>query len=82
MPSVIGRRLTLNRHSVEIIGVTSPGFFGMEVGRSFDVAVPVCTQGPPLGTDLRSLGSNWWMTVMGRFKPGWNAICPLHLRHM
>src|SRR6266480_6588068 len=33
-PSPIGRKLTLNYHPVEIIGVTPPGFFGLEVGRS------------------------------------------------
>jgi len=73
LPGAIGSKLTLNRHPVEIIGVTSPGFFGMVVGRSFDVAVPVCTQGALLGTDLQSLGTTWWMTVMGRVKPGWNV---------
>ena len=43
-PSPIGRKLTLNYHPVEIIGVTPPGFFGLEVGRSYDVAVPICSQ--------------------------------------
>lgn len=70
-PGAVGSKLNLNRHPVEIIGVTSPGFFGMEVGRSFDVAVPVCTQGALYGRDLKSLGTIWWMTVMGRLKPGW-----------
>lgn len=73
VPGAIGSKLNLNRHPVEIIGVTSPGFFGMEVGRSFDVAVPVCTQGALLGMDLERLGTNWWMTVMGRVKPGWDS---------
>ena len=27
-----------------IVGVTPPGFFGVEVGRSFDVAVPLCAE--------------------------------------
>ncbi|PYT64801.1 MAG: hypothetical protein DMG39_31040 [Acidobacteria bacterium] len=43
-PSPIGRKLTLNYHPVEIIGVTPPGFFGLEVGSSYDVAVPICSQ--------------------------------------
>src|SRR5208282_4570714 len=30
--SIIGRRITIGEHSVEIIGVTPPGFFGLEVG--------------------------------------------------
>ena len=43
IPSVIGRTLTLETHKVDIIGVTPAGFFGPEVGRTFDVAVPICS---------------------------------------
>ena len=42
--SVIGRKLTLNYQKTEIIGVTPESFSGPEVGRSFDVAVPICSQ--------------------------------------
>ena len=37
-PDVIGRTLTLERVPLTIVGVTPPGFFGLTVGRSFDVA--------------------------------------------
>lgn len=69
---VVGRRLTLDHHAVEIIGVTSPSFFGLEVGRSFDVALPICSQ-QALGGDshLLDAGTVWWLTVMARLKPGW-----------
>ncbi|HKC84828.1 MAG TPA: permease prefix domain 1-containing protein, partial [Blastocatellia bacterium] len=40
--NVIGRKLTLAERQFEIIGVTPPCFFGMEVGRSFDLAAPLC----------------------------------------
>ncbi len=70
-PSVIGRRLPLNYQSVEIIGVTPAGFSGLEVGRAFDVAVPICSQ-DALWTEKSWLdqGTYWWLTVMGRLKPG------------
>jgi len=70
-PSPIGRKLTLNYHPVEIIGVTPPGFFGLEVGRSYDVAVPICAQAVlwSEGTWLDE-GTVWWLNVMGRLKPG------------
>ena len=42
--SAIGRKLMLNFHQVEVIGVTPPGFSGLEIGRSYDVAVPICSQ--------------------------------------
>jgi putative ABC transport system permease protein len=39
-PDVIGRTLTVERVPLTIVGVTPPGFSGLNVGRSFDVAVP------------------------------------------
>ena len=70
-PSVIGRKLTLNDHPTEIIGVTPPGFFGLEVGSSYDVAVPICSQAIlwSEGTWLDE-GTVWWLNVVGRLKPG------------
>jgi putative ABC transport system permease protein len=69
---VIGRTLTIETHIVDIIGVTPQGFFGPEVGRAFDVAVPLCavsTIRPP-GDRLKS-GTSWWLTMVGRLKPDW-----------
>jgi predicted permease len=70
--SVLGKKLTLNGHPFEIIGVTPAGFFGVEVGRNFDVAVPICADalinGEGNRLDHRSV---WWLSVMGRLKPGW-----------
>ncbi len=72
-PSVVGQTLTLSAHPVEIIGVAPAGFFGVEVGKSFDVAVPACAD-PVFSDDgkgrIRS-GTNWWLSVFGRLKPGW-----------
>ena len=70
-PSPIGRKLTLNYRPIEIIGVTPPGFFGLEVGSSYDVAVPICSQAAlwSEGTWLDE-GTVWWLNVMGRLKPG------------
>jgi predicted permease len=70
-PSPIGHKLTLNYHPVEVIGVTPPGFFGLEVGRSYDVAVPICSQAV-LWNEGAWLdeGTVWWLNVMGRLKPG------------
>ena len=68
-PSAVSRKLALNYHSIEIIGVTPPGFFGLEVGRSYDVAVPICSQAIlwSEGTWLDE-GTVWWLNVMGRLK--------------
>ncbi|MGB2671368.1 MAG: ABC transporter permease [Candidatus Acidiferrum sp.] len=71
--SVIGRTLTLDRQPFEIIGVTPPSFQGVEVGRYFDVAVPLCAEPIISGEDsLVKNRSGWWLASMGRLKPGWS----------
>ena len=69
--SVVGRQLTLADHSFEIIGVTPPNFFGMEVGRSFDLSLPICAVSLVRGNNRLYTGIMWWLTVEGRLKPGW-----------
>lgn len=70
--SAIGRKLTIDYHPVEVLGVTPPSFFGLDVGHSFDLALPICSQ-PVLGGEDNYLDAryDWWLTVMGRLKPGW-----------
>ena len=71
---VVGRAISLNRVPFSIIGVTGPEFFGPDVGRSFDVAVPLGTQ--PLLSDYKKLldsRSSWWLRVMVRLAPGQSA---------
>ena len=52
-------------HSTQVIGVTPPGFFGLAVGESFDIAVPLC-----YGKELRR--EVFDVSVMGRLRPGWS----------
>ena len=72
-PSVIGRKLSLNGKPVEIIGVSAAGFYGVAVGRSFEVALPICGiaaldgENSPLNNDKDYV---WWLTAMGRLKLG------------
>ena len=70
-PSAIGRKLTLNFQPVDVIGVTPAGFTGLEVGRSYDVAVPICSQAVLWNEgNWLDAGTIWWLSVMGRLKPG------------
>jgi len=67
----IGEMLPIDGHPLEIIGVTPPGFTGVEVGRSFDVAVPLCAE--PLLNQARDLAdrpTDWFLTAIGRLAPG------------
>jgi hypothetical protein len=70
-PKVIGRKLTLANYPFEIIGVTPASFFGMEVGQSFDLALPICSEALVAGKNTRlDSATNWWLMVTGRLKPG------------
>jgi hypothetical protein len=51
-PSAVGKSVMLDGHSFDIVGVTPASFFGVEVGRTFDVAVPLCAE--PLSRGARS----------------------------
>ena len=41
-PDIVGRPIRLDHQAFDIVGVTPAGFYGVEVGRQFDVAVPIC----------------------------------------
>jgi predicted permease len=70
-PSAIGRSITLDGHPYDIVGVTPSSFFGVEVGRTFDVAVPLCaepfTRGARSALDKKDV---WFLGAMGRLEPG------------
>lgn len=70
----IGKKISLDGHPVEVLGVSPPGFFGMEVGRNFDVAVPLCAE-PWINGERSHLAKrhHWWLAVVGRLKPGWTV---------
>jgi putative ABC transport system permease protein len=67
---VIGRSIVVERVPFTIIGVTPPEFFGLDVGRTFDVAIPLGAEplirGRESSLDARS---NWWLNVIVGRKP-------------
>jgi putative ABC transport system permease protein len=69
-PNAVGKVLSVNHHPFQIIGVSAPGFYGIEVGYKFDVAVPICVA--PLVNIHRQLDhrSGMWLRVIGRMRPG------------
>ena len=67
---VVGRTLTLDRVPFTIVGVTAPGFFGPEIGRTFDVAIPLGAEPLIRGRDSLLDRSAWWLSIMARLKPG------------
>jgi putative ABC transport system permease protein len=72
--SAVGSKLMVEGHPVEVIGVTPPGFYGVEVGRSYDVAVPICSEVLINGEySILERHDGWWLAIIGRLKPGWSA---------
>ena len=73
-PSVLNRTISLNGLPMTIVGVAPAGFFGIVVGESPDVMVPVMmkAQMTPTWDDLQNRRSRW-LTVMARLKPGVTA---------
>ncbi len=72
--NAIGKKISLDGHPVEVVGVTPASFFALEVGRNFDVAVPICAE-PWINGEDSHLGKrhHWWLAVIGRLKPGWTV---------
>jgi predicted permease len=69
----IGRSLTVERVPYTIVGVTPPQFFGVDVGRTFDVAVPIGTKTLIQGPRALERRSSWWLRIIIRLKPGQSA---------
>ncbi len=72
--SALGAKLTMEGIPFEIVGVTPPSFYGVEVGRNFDVALPLCAEKivsieNARMDDLRA----WWLASIGRLKTGWTV---------
>jgi putative ABC transport system permease protein len=70
-PDVIGRIVRLNSVPFTIVGVTPPGFFGLEVGRTFDVMAPLGAETLVRGRDsaLDSASTNF-LSIVACLKSG------------
>ena len=86
-PGVINTKIVLNGFPITIIGVSPPGFSGVDPASAPQVRVPVAMAGKlSTNMDLNDRRSRW-VTAFGRLKPGVTAqqakagIQPLfHLR--
>lgn len=83
--SVIGKTLSLNGQQFEVVGITPPSFFGIDVGETFDAMVPLESERiVDAKQSAINAGSYWWMLprfgsmldadklgliVVGRLKP-------------
>jgi len=64
-PAVLGKSVQVGTQWVTIVGVTPPGFFGLQVGAPIDITLPMML----VEQGLQSKQS-WWLSVIGRLAPG------------
>jgi predicted permease len=71
--TIVGRTIALNSHAMTVIGVTQPGFDGVELGAPAKVFVPIMmkTEMTPHSDGLKDRRRRLsWVTAYGRLKPG------------
>jgi predicted permease len=69
--AIVGKTINLSGAPFTIIGVTPPEFFGLEVGSSPDISIPLMMQQqvmPGIRPFVKDGGS--WFSVMGRMRHG------------
>jgi len=69
--SVVGSTIVIYNHPTQVIGVTPPTFFGLDVGKQFEVALPMCSLPAFIaGNGILVRRDYFWLQVMARLKPG------------
>jgi putative ABC transport system permease protein len=77
-PRAVGKSIMLSGHPFEVVGVTDPSFFGMQIGMATQVYAPLCAQAAISGSNANlDERDNWWIRVTARLKPG---MTPAELR--
>jgi predicted permease len=73
-PNVIGRKLLVNNYPMTIVGVSAPGFTGLDPARSPEIRIPI--QMKPLMTpgwdDIGDRRSQW-IQIFARMKPDFSV---------
>ena len=69
-PNIIGKTILINEHPFTVLGVTPPGFFGVDLSRDPDVRVPMMMTlvlDPRVPTRMQRR-AHQWLSVMARRK--------------
>ena len=75
-PGVVGRKILVNNYPMTIVGVSAPGFAGLDPAQAVQIRVPVQM--------MRVMVPNWtwvhmdgrrsrWVQMFGRLKPGYTV---------
>ena len=69
-PGILGKTITIENVPVTIIGVTPPEFFGLQVGSSEDIFVPLALEPVIRRKSYTSDAGYKWLQLVGRTRPG------------
>jgi predicted permease len=71
-PSILNQPLTVNGVPLTVVGVTRKGFYGVQIGSTPDIFIPVTMKAQMAPNMLQKLEdrTDHWLPVMGRLKPG------------
>ena len=74
-PAAVGRMVSLDGRPFPVVGVTPADFFGVEVGRQYDIAIPLCADRllAADGKGRAPVPHAFWLAALGRLNPGWTA---------
>ena len=69
-PSIVGKTILINDHAITVIGVSPPGFFGLNLSSDPDVRVPLMmtTVFNPLPATRLTSRRHQWLSLMARRK--------------
>ncbi|MCC7125663.1 MAG: ABC transporter permease [Acidobacteria bacterium] len=66
-PDVVGQTVAVEGRALQVVGVADAAFFGIEVGRRFDVMVPLAAEPLLKGNQSRLRNDRaWWLSVVAR----------------
>src|SRR5437016_4369831 len=71
-PAILNKPLTVNGVPLTVVGVTRKGFFGVQIGLTPDIFIPVTMKAQMAPNPNQTLEdrTDHWLPVMGRLKPG------------
>ena len=71
-PSILNKPLTVNGVPLTVVGVARKGFYGVQIGSTPDIFIPVTMkqQMAPNPNQTLEDRADRWLPIMGRLKPG------------
>ena len=71
-PGIVNQTIRLNRYPCAVVGIAPPGFYGISLGETTDVYMPVAIVRHlvPAAPDPLPDRNYSWLTLIGRLKPG------------